>query len=427
MIAWIFAIRTAASVVHSEADQVAVHVRVLAHDREISDASSPTGSRPASRGKDAQPKRAGRFGRRPSSSHVPTTDASVAAANAAGMHPASSGQRMFGVDVEEYMEFNDSGDVPAVVSMCINEVNTRGLDQVGLYRVPGNANDIVELKRQFDSDPSHINMSAGICDDIHVVAGCLKLYIRELPRPLLGAHLYDNWMACARQTVYNDRLYTIKDLIKSLPAANRAVLHALLKHLALVASHSDKNLMPISNLAMVFAPNICRPAEQDPMLMLQDMNSQCLVVDAMIQQVDWIFDAADNSAHTQADTSTAQDESVLVEGADALDVTDAAAQESAQVDDSFHEGPSEDAVPQDQGEDAIPQDQSTPASSMQDEVALAPAYDDPPPIANEPLANTESAVPERALSPSDLYASVHENDPATPLYDDPPSYDGAAV
>ena len=35
------------------------------------------------------------------------------------------------------------------------------------------------------------------CDDVHVIAGCLKLFLRELPQPLLPHVLHDRLRAAA--------------------------------------------------------------------------------------------------------------------------------------------------------------------------------------------------------------------------------------
>ena len=34
--------------------------------------------------------------------------------------------------------------------------------------------------------------------DPHVIAGALKMYLRELPEPLMTRSLYEEWMAAAR-------------------------------------------------------------------------------------------------------------------------------------------------------------------------------------------------------------------------------------
>lgn len=41
--------------------------------------------------------------------------------------------------------------MPHVVRCCVEEVERRGMDEVGIYRISGATNDIAELKTAFDS------------------------------------------------------------------------------------------------------------------------------------------------------------------------------------------------------------------------------------------------------------------------------------
>jgi len=41
--------------------------------------------------------------------------------------------------------------VPYIVRQCIEEVEKRGIDEVGIYRISGVATDIQALKAAFDS------------------------------------------------------------------------------------------------------------------------------------------------------------------------------------------------------------------------------------------------------------------------------------
>lgn len=45
----------------------------------------------------------------------------------------------------------EGGLVPHVVRCCVEEVERRGMDEVGIYRVSGSASDISTLKAAFDS------------------------------------------------------------------------------------------------------------------------------------------------------------------------------------------------------------------------------------------------------------------------------------
>lgn len=53
--------------------------------------------------------------------------------------------------------------VPYIVRQCIEEVEKRGIDEVGIYRISGVATDIQALKAAFDTSKPRIYVqSAGL-------------------------------------------------------------------------------------------------------------------------------------------------------------------------------------------------------------------------------------------------------------------------
>lgn len=44
--------------------------------------------------------------------------------------------------------------VPFIVTRCVREVERRGMQEVGIYRVSGLASDITKLKKSFESSKS---------------------------------------------------------------------------------------------------------------------------------------------------------------------------------------------------------------------------------------------------------------------------------
>lgn len=55
---------------------------------------------------------------------------------------------------------------------------------------------LVDLVVQAAFDAGLVDMEEFLTD-VHCIAGALKLYIRELPEPLMTFDLYDEWMATA--------------------------------------------------------------------------------------------------------------------------------------------------------------------------------------------------------------------------------------
>lgn len=90
----------------------------------------------------------------------------------------------------------------------------------------------------------------------HSVAGIVKLWVRELPEPLLTFVLYDDMVRCTR----NEDWAGLEQLEAGLPEPNRTIFRYLCTFLAEVSMKSDVNKMTPSNLAIVFAPNLIRPA-----------------------------------------------------------------------------------------------------------------------------------------------------------------------
>ncbi|KAI9433262.1 Rho GTPase activation protein [Lactarius indigo] len=151
----------------------------------------------------------------------------------------------------------DQDNVPKVIRMCIEEVEKRGLNTRKIYSVGSIYDaDILRLRHRFESEQS---FSFGPTDDIHSVAMLLKLYLRDLPEPLFMLSLKD-----CRQYLQNRASYTenncsiLRSMIRESHPIHRASLEAVLQHLLLVASHSDKNEMSVEALASQFCYTVLR-------------------------------------------------------------------------------------------------------------------------------------------------------------------------
>lgn len=141
--------------------------------------------------------------------------------------------------------------VPALVVHCIQEVERRGLSDVGLYRVPGGAREVHELREQFQRGKGIPNLSQV---DIHAICSVLKDFLRSLRETLITKSLWHVFVKAA-ELPSGDRTYSLWQAVNELPPANRDTLAALVLHLQTVAS-SPQVKMPVSNLARVFGPTV---------------------------------------------------------------------------------------------------------------------------------------------------------------------------
>lgn len=186
--------------------------------------------------------------------------------------------QVFGCQLESLCQ-REGDTVPSFVQLCIAAVDKRGLDVDGIYRVSGNLavvqklRFLVDRERAVTSDgrymfPEHpgqegrLDLDSAEWDDIHVVTGALKLFLRELPQPLVPPLLLPRFRAALALSESEQRLSQIQELIDSMPKPNHDTLWYLLEHLRRVIAHSDKNRMTPHNLGIVFGPTLFRPEQE---------------------------------------------------------------------------------------------------------------------------------------------------------------------
>jgi hypothetical protein len=79
---------------------------------------------------------------------------------------------LFGANVASIVMKEDSGlNVPLIVQRCIEEIERRGLDIIGLYRLCGSATKKQMLRESFERSPRSVDLSAENVPDINVITG----------------------------------------------------------------------------------------------------------------------------------------------------------------------------------------------------------------------------------------------------------------
>lgn len=82
--------------------------------------------------------------------------------------------------------------VPGIIVHCVKEVELRGLDEVGIYRVPGSEKDVKQLKERFLRGKGSPILSD---IDIHVICGVIKDFLRNLQEPLVTLALWKEFVS----------------------------------------------------------------------------------------------------------------------------------------------------------------------------------------------------------------------------------------
>lgn len=125
-----------------------------------------------------------------------------------------------------------------------------------IYRIPGNDKDIRALKEKF------LKCKGVPClesIDVHTICCCLKDFLRNLEDPLIPNKQRENFL----EAVNDHDKEKLKELVLSLPEANRHTLAYVILHLKRVAANIDSK-MPVHNLATVFGPTLVGYSEAEP-------------------------------------------------------------------------------------------------------------------------------------------------------------------
>ncbi|GFR58738.1 rho GTPase-activating protein 100F-like [Elysia marginata] len=218
--------------------------------------------------------------------------------------PSVRKNALFGVELETVIVREASGlNVPRLVHKCVLEVERRGLETVGIYRLCGSARRKAMLRDAFQLDSARVDLSAENVSDIHVVTGVLKDYLRELPEPLFTNALYQMLLDALSVRLPCDPEGSAKlmlSILECLPSANQDTMALLLNHLRRIAAHSDKNKMGIDNLAICFGPVLLCPAPSSTPDPLLDFRKHIEVLRYLLEI--WDYDGSSSTGTSKSPT-----------------------------------------------------------------------------------------------------------------------------
>lgn len=150
--------------------------------------------------------------------------------------------------------------IPALIVHCVNEIESRGLNEVGIYRVSGSEREVKALKERFlrGKSPPHLGNI-----DVHVLCGCIKDFLRSLREPLIPTNLWKDFCNAVQNPSEADIQNDLYKTIDAMPQTNRDTLAFLILHFQRIAECREV-LMPLDNIARVFGPTIVGYSSPDP-------------------------------------------------------------------------------------------------------------------------------------------------------------------
>lgn len=220
----------------------------------------------------------------------------------------------FGIDLKSHCD-----EVPYIVVKCIAELDKRGITTKGIYRVSGVKSRVEKLCQTFEIGADLVDIS-----DVppNIIANVLKLYLRQLPEPLMTFKSYPDFIRIAKQypssaladdmdtETESNMICQLRDAANRLPPVHFNTLSYLCHHLKRVADQHEINNMPSSNLGIVFGPTLLRTSEGTASLSsLVDTVHQTRVVQLLITFADQVFGSPPRLPVTSRDASLDDSES----------------------------------------------------------------------------------------------------------------------
>ncbi|XP_078106217.1 rho GTPase-activating protein 25 [Sander vitreus] len=179
--------------------------------------------------------------------------------------------------------------VPILVQKCVEFIKEHGLNEEGIFRLPGQDNAVKQFRDAFDAGerPSFPSDT-----DVHTVASLLKLYLRELPEPVVPWTQYQDFLDCTNNMPdisTTEGWEKLDKQIALLPKTNYNLLSYVCRFLFEVQLHSKVNKMNVENLATVMGINLLKPQIEDPITVMKATPQIQRLMTVMIRQHETLF------------------------------------------------------------------------------------------------------------------------------------------
>ncbi|XP_053178647.1 rho GTPase-activating protein 45 isoform X1 [Scomber japonicus] len=246
--------------------------------------------------------------------------------------------QLFGRDFTQSASGASDG-IPFIVTKCISEIERRALKMKGIYRVNGVKTRVEKLCQAFENGKELVELSQ--CSP-HDISNVLKLYLRQLPEPIMLFSLYHKLMGLAKESMQSEGdtpegeesssstpgvsrgselvdqgpqtdpevlvlVDKLTNLLKELPKANIATLRYIIRHLRRIAELEEDNKMSASNLGIVFGPSLMRPRPTGATISLSslvDYPHQARIVEALIVFYSSIFQSKTSQSQKSSDSAS---------------------------------------------------------------------------------------------------------------------------
>lgn len=164
-------------------------------------------------------------------------------------------QPIFGVSLGlavERSRCHDGINLPLVVRDCIDYLQEHGLRSDQIYKVEAVKTKLQQLKKCYNNRETSYNNEF----DTPTACGLLKLFLRELPEPILTTDLSTRFEEAASHSQVSQQEQELVSLVEQLPSCNRTLLSWIILHLDAVTQNESYTKMNAQNIAMLLSPTL---------------------------------------------------------------------------------------------------------------------------------------------------------------------------
>lgn len=174
-------------------------------------------------------------------------------------------------------------EIPAIVQATVDWLYENALEITGLFRVIPDLQDVSSFKNEVLKDPDNVVIPSNA--DPHIVATILKMYLRELPEPLLPTHIYAPLIDTVNCKVTSQRIEATCLILDEIPDGNYQSLRLIIWLLHCLVLCQDINKLTSGSLATSFTPLLLKQGEDNE----GDLFEPRAVIEFIIQNYDDIF------------------------------------------------------------------------------------------------------------------------------------------
>ncbi|KAJ9166487.1 hypothetical protein P3X46_021235 [Hevea brasiliensis] len=153
------------------------------------------------------------------------------------------------------LALEDVDGSPSFLEKALRFIEEHGVKVEGILRQAAAVDDVEHRIREYEQGKSEFSPE----EDAHVIADCVKFFLRELPSSPVPASCCNALLEAFRKDRGNRVNAMRVAILETFPEPNRRLLQRILLMMQTVASHKAVNRMSTSAVAACMAPLLLRP------------------------------------------------------------------------------------------------------------------------------------------------------------------------